>query len=249
MTNGDTWLVTGAARGVGLGIVKALLAAPGTTVIAAVRQLTDEISELLHTLPTGENSKVLVVKVDASSESDASDAMELLKRDHGVHSIDMVLSVAGMSDPRANTLHTTKVSMEDHFRVNTIAPLLLFQTMLPLLTASKKTPKFIVVSSIVSSMCLTEQFPHASTAYGASKAALNYVIGRIHCENSTLVTAAIHPGWVQTDMGNVSAVAAGMEKAPVSIEQSVQGILSVVEGAQRTGSNKFISFDGSELPW
>ncbi|KAI0472511.1 hypothetical protein F4859DRAFT_515355 [Xylaria cf. heliscus] len=232
MTNGGTWLVTGASRGVGLGVVRALLASSGTTVIAAVRQLTDQISELLHGLPTGQNSKVLVVNIDASSESDALNAIESLKRDHGLVSIDVVLAVAGMSNPRANTLHTTKISMEDHFRVNTLAPLLLFQATLSLLTASEKTPKFFVISSIVGSMGLTGQFPHASTAYGASKAALNYVIGRIHCEHPRFITAAIHPGWVQTDMGNASAVAAGMEKAPTSVEESVQGILSIVSEAE-----------------
>lgn len=34
--------------------------------------------------------------------------------------------------------------------------------------------------------------------------------------------------WVQTELGNEAAKRAGMEQAPVTVEQSVQGILSVV---------------------
>ena len=34
--------------------------------------------------------------------------------------------------------------------------------------------------------------------------------------------------WVQTDMGNMGANAVGMEKAPVTLEQSITGMLSKV---------------------
>ena len=42
-------------------------------------------------------------------------------------------------------------------------------------------------------------------------------------ENEWLTTLSVHPGWVQTDMGNAGAKAVGMEKAAVTMEDSMAG--------------------------
>ena len=56
---------------------------------------------------------------------------------------------------------------------------------------------------------------------------------------------------MQTDMGNAGAESVGMKEAPMTVEQSVTGILNVVDKATReTHSGKFWNAeDGSELPW
>jgi norsolorinic acid ketoreductase len=79
--------------------------------------------------------------------------------------------------------------------VNAIGPLLLYQAVKGFLVKSRKS-KFVAVSSIVSSIGLMENFQGSGTAYGVSKAALNYISSKIYYENKELIVCVIHPGYV-----------------------------------------------------
>jgi norsolorinic acid ketoreductase len=94
---------------------------------------------------------------------------------------------------------TPAEEMAIHFKINTIAPLLLFQATASLLSASSK-PIFVVLSSGAGSISGVDKLPVENTAYGASKAAVNFVIRRIHYENPNLIAFPINPGWLQTDV-------------------------------------------------
>jgi len=52
------------------------------------------------------------------------------------------------------------------------------------------------------------------------------------------------PGHVATDMGN-----AGARSAPVTVDGSVSGMLTVLAGLTTESNGKFLQFDGAELPW
>lgn len=78
--------------------------------------------------------------------------------------------------------------------MNTIGPLVLFQATIGLLKKSGK-PKFVVVSSIMGSIELAPSMPPI-TVYGSSKAAVNYIVRRIHAENPELIAFPLHPGYV-----------------------------------------------------
>ena len=79
--------------------------------------------------------------------------------------------------------------------------------------------------------------------YGSSKAALNFLTRKIHQENGELTAFVVHPGWIDTDLGNAGAEATGLVKAPDSLEGnnieslialvSRNGILSVGESVNR----------------
>lgn len=86
-------------------------------------------------------------------------------------------------------------------------------------------------------------------AYNGSKAYLNMILRTIYATNKDVIAFPIHPGWVQTDMGNAGAAAVGMEQAPETLEQSIDGITSVLDNADKETSGKFMAFDGKELPW
>jgi norsolorinic acid ketoreductase len=73
-----------------------------------------------------------------------------------------------------------------------------------------------------------ESMPLKSSAYGGSKAELNYIVRKIHFENPGLIAFPISPGWAQTDMGNHGAKSHGMEQAPVTVDQSIAGVLDKV---------------------
>ena len=56
-----------------------------------------------------------------------------------------------------------------------------------------------------------------------------------------VTVVALHPGWVRTDMGGADA--------DIAPEESVRGMVRVIEGLGGWDSGKFLSYDGSELPW
>ncbi len=58
-----------------------------------------------------------------------------------------------------------------------------------------------------------------------------------------MLAVAMHPGWVQTDMG-------GVHKAPVTPTESVGGILATLgklKGLEASG--KCFEYTGKTLPW
>ena len=82
-----------------------------------------------------------------------------------------------------------------------------------------------------------------SELYSASKAALNSLsrsfaagLGR-----SRVTVLAVAPGWVRTDMGGSSA--------PLSVEQSVRGIVDMLETRAGTGRHGFVDYQGREVAW
>jgi len=94
-------------------------------------------------------------------------------------------------------------------------------------------------------------FPKPVAAYGASKAALNYLTKKIHQEYSKegLIAFALSPGWAQTDMGNSGAKRSGIEQAPLSVADSVAGQLKIIDEATQEHGGRFWSYDGQELAW
>ena len=69
--SGLTYVITGANRGIGKGLLETLVLRPQTTVIAAVRDV-ESSKKTLSSVPVGSGSKIIVVKVDSTSATDAS---------------------------------------------------------------------------------------------------------------------------------------------------------------------------------
>ena len=92
-------------------------------------------------------------------------------------------------------------------------------------------------------MVLTANTSGRHYLYRTSKAALNAAVKSLAIDLRPLgVTAvALHPGWVRTDMGGPDA--------DLSPEESVRGMVQVIDWLGAWDSGKFLSYDGSELPW
>jgi norsolorinic acid ketoreductase len=153
----------------------------------------------LNDLPHGKDSKVILVKIDSAHENDAIEAVKVLKSECKITKLDVVIANAGISNYFGKATVTPAEEMLSHFKINTVAPLLLFQATVPLLNAAA-TPKFITISSGAGSISNMGNLPVANTAYGASKAAANFVTRKIHFENPNLIAFPIQPGWLQTDV-------------------------------------------------
>ena len=244
---GLTYLITGAARGIGLGLTTTLLARPSTTVIAAVRD-TISATNTLSSIPVGSGSKLIVVKIDAESDTDALSAASELASKYSVNTVDVVIANAGLLSIIKPVLETPAEVVRQHFQVNSVAPMVLLQAFMPMLEKSA-APKFLVITSSIGSLTNMENVPIPFYAYGVSKAAANYLVRKVAFENPKLVSAAFNPGWVQTEMGNGAAKGVGMEGAPMTTEDSVKGLIKLFDEVSLEKTATFTGVDGNALAW
>jgi norsolorinic acid ketoreductase len=177
-------------------LVEAYLSRPDNVVVAAVRDPTDHTSRTLYDLPKASSSSVIVVKIDSASETDAVDAISELRSSHNISAIDVVIANAGIAKafPRVEDAQTA--DFLEHFQVNAIGAVILFRAVLPLLRTSRKGAKFIAMGSTAGTIEAQEKAPIPNAVYGPSKAALNWLMKKIHLENEDLIAFPIHPGWV-----------------------------------------------------
>jgi norsolorinic acid ketoreductase len=182
--------------GIGYGLLQALLVKPNTMVIAGVRDPRAS-GKALKALPVASGTKLIVVKIDSTSATDATAAIRELKAEHGIQKLDVVIANAGLGHSWEKVLTTSAESIREYTEVNTIGPLVLFQAVYPLLAAATQ-PKFFVMATGVSSFGLMEHFPIPSAGYGASKAGVNYITRKIHFEHKNVISVCLYPGCVSS---------------------------------------------------
>jgi norsolorinic acid ketoreductase len=238
----QSWFISGANRGIGLELVR-IIANQGHIVFAGVR--TPSKAKALEEL-TASNPNVHIVQLEATSVSDAQAAAKAISEI--TDGLDVAIANAGIANNWQSALEIDLDSLNDHFQVNAFGPVILFQALYPLLV-KRQTRKFVTVSTLAAS--ISQLVPVADTVYGSSKAALNFITRSIHKEHSPegFIVFPIHPGMVDTDMGQAAAPLFGMKKLPVSPEQSAQAVFDVVNTSTKEQSGRFLSYDGSELPW
>lgn len=271
-----TYLVSGTTRGIGRGLVSALLLRPNTLVFAGVRdpsakgtlhlnsRLTFSLLQSLTpcpaaqdllSLPKAPDSSVFLVKLDSSSESDAAQAIQTLQQEHNITHLDVVIANAGILTTAAPCREVTLDSLRSHFEINTLGPIILFQACLSLLQKSPD-PKFVLTTSAVASCTIAPSLPAPVVAYAVSKVAANWFVSRAQGEHPEICFLPIHPGLVVTDMSS-----SFMEHAAepgsgddflraISVEECVKGYLQVVDKATKEkDGGKFLQWDGEVLPW
>lgn len=248
-----TVLVTGSKSGIGKGLLSTYASRPNTLAIAAIRDGPDTAAaSTLTSLPVGAGSKVVVAKYDAGSRTSAVELVEFLKTAHGVSSLEVVVANAGILKHFGPAKDASAETIAEHFEINTLAPILLYQATQALLNASKQSPKFFMISSSIGSNALQDQYPLPVIAYGMSKSAINWAASRIHREEDRITVVPVQPGWVQTNMGNTAATYAGMstDDVPVALEDSVKGLIALFDKADKaTYSGKFWEYTGEQVPW
>ena len=107
--------------------------------------------------------------------------------------------------------------------------------------ASAELTKIVMVSSLMGS--IDDCHMGKSYAYRASKTALNMftVAMKKECIEDNISFIIFHPGWVKTRMGG--------DRAPVEIEDSVDGMMNILENHTIEDSGIFIQYDGQKIKW
>ncbi|CAG7953614.1 unnamed protein product [Penicillium olsonii] len=253
MSSNKVFVITGANRGIGLGLTQKLLQRPNTTIIASVRNSEAATSLRAETQSTtvGENSNLHIIELDFSSAIAPEKIRQIFDESTiEVTHVDVLICNAAVVVPLTPALFITAEDLRTSFEVNAIAPLLLFQALWQYLQKSS-APQYVAVSSSVGSIAAQEPFPGGS--YGASKAALNWLTKAIHMQHESdgLIAYSLHPGWVQTRAGHYSAKQWDYPgDPPMTVEESVTGSLQVIDNATReTTSGKLFAYNGQVVPW
>lgn len=240
-------LITGANRGLGLGMVKYLTKHDKAGIIfATCRKPSEELTKLAE-----ENKKLQILSLDVTNTANISEISTEVAKVVGNKGLNLLINNAGVAT-KFTKLHLVKAEqLLENLTVNTIAPIILSKTLLPLLKqaaeANSDKPMgaqraaVINMSSILGSIANNDQggfYP-----YRCSKAALNAATKSmsIDLKKDQIIVTSMHPGWVKTDMGG--------NNAPLDVDTSVAGIFNTIEKLQGSDSGKFLQFDGTELPW
>ena len=229
-------LVTGANRGLGLEFVRQLLAA-GEHVVATCRR--PGRATALNTLAGGHPGRLHVLPLDvADAKSHAELARELPLVLGADGRLDLLVNNAGVLHSGERFGSLTAANFEDSFRTNATGPLLLTQALAPLLADGARV---LNLSSQLGSIAGPRRF--GTPSYNLSKAAQNMatVLLAHALAGRGIVVVALHPGWVQTDMGGTGADLPATEAAA--------GLLRVAADLGPEDSGRFLDWRGRVLDW
>ena len=223
-----TVLLIGASRGIGLELARQYRE-DGWRVIATARN-TDGLERL-----KGLGCETLRVDVtDPASNSGLSWQLDGEK-------LDLAVYVAGVGDRDTAVSPPTREKFDLLMQTNAMGPMMVLPQIAPMLAQSSGT--FAVISSHFGSLTLTET--SLAVLYRMSKVALNMYIRCAQHDFPEIGCVALHPGWVQTDMGG--------PQAPVKVQDSAASLREPLETVRTQRDPKhrgaFLNHDGSTLPW
>jgi NAD(P)-dependent dehydrogenase (short-subunit alcohol dehydrogenase family) len=155
-------------------------------------------------------------------------------------SFDLLFVNAGIKGAEhQDPARATSAEIAELFQINSVAPVGIAREFLGRVREGSGMIAFM--SSDLGSVSRTNDA--YIPLYRASKAALNSLIRSFAAGLGArrVTVLAIHPGWVRTDMGG--------QTAPVGIEESVKGVVGVVESCAGTLRHGFVDYRGVELAW
>ncbi len=224
-----TYFITGANRGLGLEFARQLSKrGADTTIIATAREPAKalELARLVHQ----------VLPLDVAEATSIASLSDQLKG----RAIDVVINNAGVGGGAKKVSELDPTELSRVYAVNAFAPLLVTKALLANLTKGEKKVVFNITSQLGS---IANNSGGSTYSYRGSKAALNQMTVSLANELRTdgYTCVAVHPGWVQTDMGGPNAT--------LKPEESVSAMLKLLDRLNTNDSGKFFNYDGTPLPW
>lgn len=225
-------LITGTSRGIGFEFVRQCLER-GDWVFAACRN--PEHAEALQQI---RSTHLSIIPMEVTDIASVEAAYSLVK--NLTPTLDVLINNAGIAHDEEKLGKIDAAESLHIFHVNAVAPMMIAQQFLDLLRRGANAKIINIVSEYAS---LELRDGGGVYSYSASKAALNSITRSLSFDlkRAGISVVSIDPGWVRTDMGGRSA--------SLSPEESVSGMLRVIDRATRDSSGRFYRYDGSEMTW
>ncbi len=253
-----TILIIGATRGIGLEFVNQCLE-KGAKVIGTHRGT--DVPEGLEKLQKNHPESMFCLTMDVADEGSIQNAVveykalvekhpDIIKESKGlthiIHSAGVYLPGTSFDGsargPRQAAPAVTKETMMKTFEINTIAPLLVAQNFVPLL--SKRSEKLLPVLSFLTSKVgsIDDNGSGGAYAYRSSKSALNNIAKSLSIDLAGEASVTLlHPGYVRTDMTSGNGL--------IDVDESVSGMLKAVEATDATVGFRFVDYKACLIPW
>jgi NAD(P)-dependent dehydrogenase (short-subunit alcohol dehydrogenase family) len=213
---------------------------PTALITGASRGLGKELARQY----AGEGWKVIGTERGANASfpldvADRRQVAQLAKKLKG-EPIDLLVCNAGISGKRGMSPGSFDFeSWEQILRVNLLGAAAVAEALLDNVAASERRT-IAMMSSRLGSIAESSGM---TLPYSTSKAALNMLVKGLAATQASrgIIVVALSPGWVRTDMGGA--------QAPLTPEKSVRGLRRVIAGLGKGDSGKFLSHDGTPIPW
>lgn len=223
-----TVLITGANRGIGLALARHY-GADGWRVHATCRD-----PDAAEALNQGDVSAVHRLDV---TDADQVEALAAAVDEP----LDVVINNAGVAGPPGMELG--KVDHEAWQRVmavNVMGPLRVAEALAGHLARAER-PRLVFMSSRAGS--IADNLRGGRYVYRSSKAAMNMVARSVAMDlaDRNIITVAVHPGWVRTDMGGSGA--------PFEAAEAASMLRTLFDRLEPHHNGHFLNYDGAELEW
>jgi NAD(P)-dependent dehydrogenase (short-subunit alcohol dehydrogenase family) len=191
-------VVTGGNRGIGFEICRQL-AERGAQVVLTARK--PEAGEQALKKLAAQNLSARFQPLNVTDPASVAGLRDFLEGTFG--HLDVLINNAGIiTDEEASGLEVKLATVRATLETNTLAPLHLAQTLVPLLKRSRAGR----IVNMSSGMGALSEMEGGDAAYRISKAALNAVTGILAAElRGAVAVNSMCPGWVRTDMGGANA--------------------------------------------
>ncbi|KFP43455.1 hypothetical protein N324_08178, partial [Chlamydotis macqueenii] len=250
-------LVTGANRGIGLGLVRHLLAMldPPKWVFATCRDPKGQQAQELRNLAS-KHPNLVIIPLEVTDPDSIQAAAARVAEHLGGSGLNLLINNAGIAKPMSLD-HETLENMTQVYTTNTVGALLVGQAFLPLLKKAAQGSPGSALSCTKAALINMSSSPGSIeevylweqalvVSYRCSKAALNMLnkCQSLGYREHGILCVALHPGWVQTDMGG-----SGSQKPPLTVDASVQGMLKVLSSLSNKDTGTFLDWEGKVVPW
>lgn len=243
-------LITGCNRGLGLGLVKALVSLPQPPrhIFATCRDL--QKAQELRAIGES-NQNVYIFEIDLRNFDEYGGVVNEIGKITGESGLNCLFNNAGISHKSVKLKMTKATDLVESFTTNTVVPIMFTQACLPLIEKAAKTlsnePMGVKRAAILNMSSVLGSVKNNTTggmyAYRTSKAALNIATKSMSVDSSPqkILCVSIHPGWVRTDMGGA--------KAPLDVETATTKLVETIMSFNENHNGGFFEYDGKPLPW
>ncbi|GAA2134197.1 SDR family oxidoreductase [Glycomyces algeriensis] len=243
-----TALITGANKGIGFHIARAL-GQRGHTVLVGAR--SEERGEAAAAALREEGLDARFLQLDVTDEGSVAAAAKRIESEYG--RLDILVNNAGiaLADGDWNTSELTVATARKVFETNVIGVVSVTNALLPLIRKAD-AGRIVNVSSEVGSLAfMTGDHPFASMqggAYGASKSALNMLTVSWSKELAPtgIKINAMTPGYTATDLNNNQGTRRPEDAARAAVELALIGEDGPNGGFFQEGNDYF---DTEVVPW